>query len=98
MRRAAVGIERRSAVTFHFDGVAISAPEGEMLAAALVAAGVDRLRRNPVDGSWRGPFCHMGLCQECIVELGGVHVEACATPVAAGMQVRSVGTSGGYGV
>lgn len=97
MRRASGRIERRPEVTFEFDGAPFSAPEGETLTAALSGSGVRRLRRNAVDRAWRGAFCQMGLCQECIVEIDGVHVEACRTVVTPGLRARSVETDGDDG-
>ena len=82
--------ERRPDVTFRFEGVAVQAPEGESLAAALLASGIATLRLGPGDGGGRGAFCFMGLCQECIVEVDGERVEACRTPVAAGLTVSRV--------
>lgn len=82
--------ERRPEVTFAFEGTAVRAPEGESLAAALMASGIVTLRLGPEDGGERGAFCYMGLCQECIVDVDGDWVEACRTPVAEGLTVRRV--------
>lgn len=82
--------ERRPDVTFSFEGIAVQAPEGESLAAALLAAGISALRFGPGDGGVRGAFCFMGLCQECVVDVDGERVEACRTLVAKGLRVRRV--------
>jgi succinate dehydrogenase/fumarate reductase-like Fe-S protein len=76
-------------VRFHFDGVPVDAYEGESIAAALLAAGVTTLRRAPADGAPRGAFCWMGICQECVVRIDGVAVEACRMAVVEGLSVRS---------
>ena len=70
-----------------FDGVALDLPEGANLAAALLAAGVDRFRRTPVSGAPRGPFCMMGACFDCLVEIDGVVRQACMIEVCEGMTV-----------
>lgn len=82
--------ERRPEVTFAFEGTAVRAPEGESLAAAMLAAGIAALRLDPGDGGGRGAFCYMGVCQECVVDVDGAWVEACRTPVAEGLKVRRV--------
>lgn len=84
---------RRSAtVRFTLDGEPFEAPEGESVAAALMAAGVATLRLAPNDGAPRGAFCLMGVCQECLLEAGGpdgpFHVEACRLPVRDGLALR----------
>jgi predicted molibdopterin-dependent oxidoreductase YjgC len=76
-------------VRFTFEGRAIEARTGDSLAAALLAAGVIDLRDTPVGGRPRGPYCLMGVCFDCLVEVDGeANRQACMTPVAAGMTVR----------
>ena len=39
----------------------------------------------------RGPFCMMGVCFDCLVEVDGVpNVQGCMTLVSDGMQVRKM--------
>lgn len=86
-RRLADGAGR--AVTIHFDGRPVAAREGESVAAALLAAGQAVLRTTPVGGTPRGPWCMMGACFDCLVEIDGVpNLQACMTPVREGMRVR----------
>jgi len=62
---------------------------GDSLAAALLAAGVNTLRKSPADASARGPYCMMGVCFECLVEVDGrQNQQACLTPAQPGMVVR----------
>lgn len=76
-------------VTIHFDGWPVSAREGDSVAAALLAAGYRSLRTTPVGGNARGPWCMMGVCFDCLVEIDGVpNMQACMTPVRDGMAVR----------
>jgi predicted molibdopterin-dependent oxidoreductase YjgC len=75
-------------VTITVDGRPIAAREGEMLAAALLRAAIRALRRSPRGGTPRGAFCMMGVCQECLVRIEGVTVQACLTAVRADMDVR----------
>ena len=71
-----------------FDGRALHLPDGANLAAALLAAGVDVFRQTPVSGAPRGPFCMMGACFDCLVEIDGVVRQACMVEVAAGLAIR----------
>ena len=79
--------ERDQAIEMWDDGVSIEADEGEMLAAALMAAGIWRLRDSPRAGSPRGAFCLMGVCQECLVRVDGRLVQSCRTKVTPRMNV-----------
>jgi D-hydroxyproline dehydrogenase subunit gamma len=75
-------------VRFQFDGSPVTAHTGATVAAALLAVGIRVLGRNPADGSARGLFCAMGVCQECLVLADDVRVEACRTVERDGMVVR----------
>ena len=76
-------------VSLEFEGESITARAGDSVAAALLAAGHSTLRTTPVSGAPRGPFCMMGACFECLVEIDGApNRQACMTPVVGGMRVR----------
>jgi NADPH-dependent 2,4-dienoyl-CoA reductase/sulfur reductase-like enzyme len=78
-------------VSFNFDGQEIAGYEGETIAAALAAAGRAQLGRRR-NGSARGLFCGMGVCQECIVTVDGEPGRrACMTSIVHGMNVISCG-------
>ncbi len=65
------------------------APEGMNLAAALLSQGELVFRESPVSGAPRGPFCLMGACFECLVEIDGKPGrQACMVEVAESMEVR----------
>lgn len=75
-------------VIFVFEGEAIEACAGDSVAAALIAAGVRATGLHPVTGEARAPYCMMGACFECLVEIDGVpNRQACMAPVASGMNV-----------
>lgn len=77
------------------DGQALDLPEGANLAAALLGAGVTVFRATPVSGAARGPFCMMGACFDCLIEVGGVTRQACMMQVTDGLVLtRPVGRSG----
>jgi hypothetical protein len=57
---------------FTFDGELVDAGEGDTVAAALLAHGVERFRTTPVTGAPRQPHCMIGNCFDCLVEIDGV--------------------------
>ncbi len=77
------------------DGEVLHLPEGMNLAAALLSAGVRVFRLTPVSGAPRGPFCMMGACFECLLEVedGGLAAtrQACMMTVAPQMVLRRPG-------
>lgn len=76
-------------LAFSMDGHLLEARPGDTVAAALLIAGVTSLRDTPVSGSPRGPFCLMGSCFDCLVEIDGIpNRQACMVEVAEGMTVR----------
>lgn len=87
MKPASPFLELESAprVDVTWDGTALSLPEGANLAAALLAAGVKVFRHTPVSGAPRAPFCMMGACFDCLIEIDGVTRQACMLEVSEGM-------------
>ncbi len=86
--------EREASVTIEVDGRPVAAAPGDSVAAAMFAAGISAFRDAPVDGGPRGPWCAMGVCFECLVEIDGEpNRQACMTPVREGLRVarRTVG-------
>jgi len=71
------------------DGASIACGEGDSVAAALLAAGIDACRDTAVSGTARGPFCMMGVCYDCLVGIDGQpNQQACMTRVREGMVVN----------
>ncbi|MGL4528756.1 MAG: (2Fe-2S)-binding protein [Beijerinckiaceae bacterium] len=78
-----------SDVTVFLEGVALKAESGESLAAVILRAPEPWTRTTPVSESPRAPYCMMGVCFECLVEVDGrASVQSCLTPVRDGMQVK----------
>ena len=72
-----------------FEGTAIQAHLGDSVAAAILAAGHGSTRTTPVSGQQRGPFCMMGVCFECLLEIDEVpNRQGCMVTVEDGMRVR----------
>lgn len=83
-------IDPKTQVQFMFDGKSITAAPDTSIAAALLAAGHAWFRQTPVSGQQRGPFCMMGACFDCLVEIDGITVQACVTTVTDGLIVTRV--------
>ena len=80
----------RKQIQISVDGETVPAYEGEMIAAALIAAGIKRFRITSKDHGPRGIFCAIGHCTDCAMEVNGrPNVRVCVTPVAPGMIVRT---------
>ena len=72
-------------VSFTIDGAAAVGREGESIAAALLCNGRAVCRSSAVSGAPRGPYCMMGVCFDCLVEMDGVpNRQACLVPVVEG--------------
>lgn len=83
-------LEQGASVRIWFNGEALDVPAGINLAAALLAVGIRQTRSTPVTGAPRAPYCMMGVCFECLVEVDGqASRQACLLSVREGMQVRS---------
>lgn len=77
-------------VTITFDARSLTVPANVTVAAALLGAGINRLRNSVVGGQPRAPYCLMGICFECLVTIDGIqNRQACMTTVADGMVISS---------
>ncbi|PUB17355.1 (2Fe-2S)-binding protein [Yoonia sediminilitoris] len=81
-------LENGPRVNVTLDGMALSLPRGANLAAALLAAGVGVFRRTPVSNAPRGPFCMMGACFDCLIEIDGTTRQACMIEVTDGLEIK----------
>ena len=71
------------------EGKTITVPLGETVAAAMLAGGFEYVRTTPVSRSRRAPYCMMGVCFDCLVEIDGIpNQQACQTLVRDGMRVN----------
>ncbi|RLJ51705.1 2Fe-2S iron-sulfur cluster protein [Litoreibacter meonggei] len=80
-------LEDAPRVEVSFDGRTLSLPTGANLAASMLAAGIDVFRNTPVSGAPRAPFCMMGACFECLVDIDGITRQACMVEVTEGMLI-----------
>lgn len=73
------------------DGQCCQVSEGISVAAALLQAGVRACRTTPVSAQPRAPFCMMGQCFDCLVEIDGQsNQQACMQRVREGMQIHAM--------
>lgn len=77
-----------AAVNVTVDGISVSVPLHASAAAAVLASGLVASRETPLSGAPRAPYCMMGVCFECLVEIDGVpNRQGCLVPVREGMQI-----------
>jgi D-hydroxyproline dehydrogenase subunit gamma len=83
-------LQRDAQVRIRVDGTPVDVPAGTSVAAALLAAGFSRTRTTPVSGAPRAPYCMMGVCFECLVQVDGQpNRQGCLVTVREGMDVRT---------
>jgi predicted molibdopterin-dependent oxidoreductase YjgC len=77
-------------VRIELDGAPLAVPAGCSVAAALLASGVACFRETPVSGAPRAPYCMMGVCFECLMEIDGEpNRQSCLIEVRDGMRIRT---------
>ena len=83
-------------VTVLIDGQPFQAPQGCTAAAAALLAGATSTRTTAVSETPRAPYCMMGVCFECLMEIDGTpNQQACLVPVAEDMRInRQLGKAG----
>ena len=77
-------------VTIEFEGAQLQVPETTTVAAAVLSHGdKNHTRLSPASGEKRAPYCFMGVCHECLVEIDGIpNQQACIIEVKEGMNIR----------
>jgi predicted molibdopterin-dependent oxidoreductase YjgC len=81
--------DQRPTLEIFVDGQSVQARQGDTVAAALLASGLDVRRDSAVSGVPRLPYCMMGVCFECLVTINGVgNRQGCLIPVEPGMQIE----------
>ena len=76
-------------IEIFFDGEPLNADAGEVIAAALLAAGKKVFRYTHKFHSPRGAFCAVGRCTDCMMVVNGIpNVRTCVTRVEEGMRIE----------
>lgn len=82
-------IKDSKTVTLTIEGKEITAYHGDTVASAMLVAGFAYTRITPVKGKRRAPYCMMGICFDCLVEINGVpNQRSCQILVQEGMRVN----------
>ncbi|HWL28957.1 MAG TPA: (2Fe-2S)-binding protein [Burkholderiaceae bacterium] len=83
-------VSERPRIEIRFNGTPLEVPAGTSVAAALLVSGVAQFRTTPVGRSSRAPWCMMGVCFDCLLEIDGKpNVQGCMTAVKENMDVRT---------
>jgi predicted molibdopterin-dependent oxidoreductase YjgC len=81
--------EKEKTVTIILDGRPEKVSKGVSVAAAVLGTGEKQIRRSPVTGEPRSPFCLMGVCYECLMEIDGEQDrQSCQVEVREGMKIN----------
>lgn len=86
------GIQRGEPISLMVDQREVSAYTGETLATVLLAQGITVFNRTQ-KGQPRGPYCNMGTCYECQVQMAAqgsnafIWVRTCMLAAEAGMSI-----------
>ena len=86
-----LGLEpERKEVFIIVNGKKIKAYEGEMIASALMAAGIKTFRYSLKNHEPRGIFCAIGRCTDCVMEVNShPNVRTCVTLIEDGMIINT---------
>ena len=76
-------------ITIFFEGSSVQVESGQTVAAALLSKGHLCFRNSPISGQPRAPYCMMGVCYECMLEIdGNSSQQACMIQVSEGMDIK----------
>ena len=76
-------------ITIYFEGSSIQVEPGQTVAAALLSNDHLCFRNSPISGQPRAPYCMMGVCYECMLEIdGNSSQQACMIQVSEGMDIK----------
>jgi len=83
-------IKRNKEVKIIVNGKEVIAYEGETVLSALIANGFKAFRSSAVENEFRGGFCGMGVCYDCLVKINGVpQLRSCMYYVKEGMEIET---------
>jgi predicted molibdopterin-dependent oxidoreductase YjgC len=83
------GVDLSRRILVYLDGREVEAREGDTVASVLLVYGDRPYRRTPLSHSPRAPFCMMGVCFECLVQIDGTYnQQGCLVAVEPGMRIE----------
>lgn len=75
-------------VTVLVNGRGVAVPAGCTAAAAMLLHGGGPTRTSPISGEGRAPYCMMGVCFECLMQIDGEpNQQGCLIIVREGMRI-----------
>lgn len=76
-------------IKIYYEGRCLKTVKGLTVAAALLSNGEIQFRESEVSGQPRSPYCLMGVCFECLLEIDGKpNQQSCMTIVRDGMKIN----------
>lgn len=76
-------------VTVFVEGQSVQVASGETVAAAVLQAEIGHGRITPRHQQPRMPYCMMGVCFDCLMEINGVpDQQTCQIQVVEGMRIK----------
>lgn len=76
-------------LTLIVNGETVTVPHGFTAAAAMLLHGEGATRATALSGEGRAPYCMMGVCFECLMEINGEpNQQGCLTTVTEGMRIN----------
>lgn len=76
-------------VSVTINGQQVDVPSRISVAAAVLSVHDGATRSTPVSGEGRAPYCMMGVCFECLMDIDGVpNQQACMVTVSEGMVIN----------
>jgi len=79
----------RATVSVVINGRSVAVPPGCSAAAAMLFHGGGVTRTTAISGSGRAPYCMMGVCFECLMEIDGEpNQQGCLVIVSEGMRIN----------
>ena len=76
-------------IIVYIDHVATPCFAGDTVAAVMMLEAGQPYRRTVISGSDRAPFCMMGVCFECLIEIDGIpNQQGCLRNIEPGMRIR----------
>ena len=76
-------------LTVTVNGVTATVPRGCTAAAAMLMHESGATRTTPLSGEGRAPYCMMGVCFECLMEIDGEpNQQGCLIAVTEGMRIK----------
>lgn len=84
-------------VCIEFEGEPLHVPSGISVSAAVLGHTSDGYcRRSIISGQERAPYCLIGVCHECLMDIDGKpYQQACMITVKDGMKIKKQNFRGG---